>query len=156
MIADELLRDLLAAWPVGRLATLDEPHAPHLVPIVFCLDGEALYSPVDGKRKRGRPLKRLQNVAANDSCSLLLDQYDDDWRQLWWVRLDGTGEVYRPAADHEAVLRRRLLAKYPQYASVPITGDDPVFLRMRWTKVSAWAETDLETSVIRALAKPSS
>ncbi|MEE8296347.1 MAG: hypothetical protein V3R26_00800, partial [Hyphomicrobium sp.] len=103
-----------------------------------------------------RPLKRLQNVAANDSCSLLLDQYDDDWRQLWWVRLDGTGEVYRPVADHEAVLRQRLLAKYPQYVSVPITGDDPVFLRMRWTKVSAWAETDLETSVIRALAKPSS
>lgn len=153
MIADRLLRDLLAAWPVGRLATVDDAKAPHLVPVVFCPEGDALYSPVDGKRKRGGLLKRLQNVAANGSCSLLLDQYDDDWRQLWWVRLDGIGDVYRPTADHDAALRQRLLAKYPQYRTVPITGDDPVYLRLRWTKVSAWAQTDLQISVRRALAR---
>ncbi len=151
MMDDGLLHDLLRIWPVGRLATADTAHRPHLVPIVFCLDGDALYSPVDGKKKRGQELKRLQNVAANDAFSLLLDAYDDDWQRLWWVRLDGVADVYRPVNDHEARLNRLLLAKYPQYQDVPIAQDDPVYLRLCWNKVSAWSQTDLATNVRRAL-----
>ena len=148
---DGLLHDLLRVWPVGRLATADASHRPHLVPVVFCLDDDALYSPIDGKKKRGQELKRLQNVAANDAFSLLLDAYDDDWQRLWWVRLDGVAGVYRPVDDHEARLNRLLVAKYPQYQDVPIAQDDPVYLRLCWNKVSAWSQTDLATNVRRAL-----
>ena len=39
----------LTAARVARLATLDPDGRPHLVPIVFALDGDTLYSAVDRK-----------------------------------------------------------------------------------------------------------
>ena len=151
MIAEALLHDLLAVWPVGRLATVDGEGSPHIVPVVFCVEDDVLYSPVDGKRKRSQNLKRLQNAASNPNFSLLLDEYDDDWGRLWWVRLDGTADVYRPDAEHVAQLRRLFLAKYPQYEDLPLSGEDAVFLRLRSKKISAWSQTDLEANVRRAL-----
>ena len=60
MLPDKLLHELLDRWPVGRLATVDKSAAPHVVPIVFCRDGQRLLSPVDGKRKRHGRLKRCR------------------------------------------------------------------------------------------------
>ena len=37
---------------VARLATTDPDGRPHLVPIVFALDGDTLYTAVDRKPKR--------------------------------------------------------------------------------------------------------
>ena len=46
------MRDLVAAAPVGRLATVGAGGAPHLVPFCFALDGDVLYSAVDRKPKQ--------------------------------------------------------------------------------------------------------
>ena len=64
---------------------------PHLVPITFAVDGDALYSAVDAKPKSTRALRRLANIAANPAVSVLVDHYDDDWTRLWWARADGAG-----------------------------------------------------------------
>ena len=93
MTAGEARRRFAAAR-VARLATADLEGRPHLVPIVFALAGETLYSVVDAKPKRTTELRRLRNVRSNPSVSLLVDHYDDaDWSALWWVRADGSARV---------------------------------------------------------------
>jgi PPOX class probable F420-dependent enzyme len=87
-------RDRFAAGRVARLATADAAGQPHLVPVVFALAGETVYSAVDTKPKRSISLRRLSNVRENPKVALLVDQYDDaDWDALWWARADGRGRV---------------------------------------------------------------
>ena len=100
---------------VARLATVDGAQ-PHLVPVVFCECDGALFVPIDGKPKSGRPLKRVGNVERNPNVSLLIDEYDDDWSRLRWLRADGTAEVVPTSVEVQAAL----LAKYPQYRETPI------------------------------------
>ena len=70
-------RERFAAARVARLATADADGRPHLVPIVFAVDGDRVYSVVDDKPKRTTALRRLRNVAANPRVALLADHYDD-------------------------------------------------------------------------------
>jgi len=55
----------LATARVARLATTDPDGRlrPHLVPIVFALDGNTLYSAVDRKSKRSRILRRIEGTS---------------------------------------------------------------------------------------------
>jgi PPOX class probable F420-dependent enzyme len=111
-----------AAARVARLATADAAGRPHLVPLVFVLVDDTVYSAVDQKPKQSKALRRLANVRANPQVSLLVDQYDDDWARLWWVRADGTGRVLDPG-DPEAVRAVAALAtRYPQYVDDPPDG----------------------------------
>ena len=60
----EEARERFASARVARLATADAEGVPHIVPLVFALDGETIYSAVDAKPKRTTDLKRLRNVTA--------------------------------------------------------------------------------------------
>jgi PPOX class probable F420-dependent enzyme len=124
-------RGRFAAAPVARLATVSVDGGPHLVPIVFALDGDTIYSAVDGKPKRSRSLRRLANIAADPRVSLLVDAYSPDWSQLWWVRADGTATVLESSAPAVAALT----AKYPQYRDVSLDGP---FLHIAVTRWSSW------------------
>lgn len=108
-------RERFAQARVARLATADAAGRPHLVPMVFVVSGETIYSAVDAKPKRSTALRRLANVAANPRVAVLTDHYAEDWTALWWVRADGTGRVL-PAGSAEATAAVDLLAaRYPQY-----------------------------------------
>ncbi len=129
-------RARFAAARVARLATADASGHPHLVPIVFAVAGETVYSAVDAKPKRTTALRRLANVAANPAVAVLVDHYDDEhWDRLWWVRADGTGRVIAPD-DAEVRRALALLARrYPRYRDHPPTG--PV-LAVDVTRWSGW------------------
>jgi PPOX class probable F420-dependent enzyme len=104
---------------VATLATIDRQGRPHVVPICFALEGDRLYSAVDHKPKRRPELRRLDNVRANPSASVLADHYDEDWGRLWWVRADGMAAVLDPedVGAHEERSRAiaLLVEKYGQY-----------------------------------------
>jgi len=102
---------------VARLATVDREGRPHVVPICFVIDGGTLYTAVDEKPKRTRRLKRLENIEANPQVEVLIDHYEDDWTQLWWVRLRGAARV----VDDPRALEL-LAVKYPQYRAEPPAG----------------------------------
>ena len=134
------LSHLLDVWPIARLASVSAAQLPHLVPIVFvALDG-AIYSPLDGKPKRDGTLQRMRNVADTPSVSLLLDNYDDDWDLLWWVRIDARADV---VTELTTQMRQRiagaLRAKYPQYASVDVFKGAPTLLLLQPTRHNAWS-----------------
>jgi PPOX class probable F420-dependent enzyme len=116
-------RARFAAARVARLATADAQGVPHLVPIVFAVEADVVYSAVDAKPKRTTALRRLANVEANPRVALLVDHYDDaDWDALWWVRADGAGRVL-DASDAEARAAVSLLtARYPQHRATPPAG----------------------------------
>jgi len=117
------MRSHVADARVGRLATVGAGGQPHIVPCCFALDGNAVYSAVDGKPKSTRALRRLENIRANPRSTLLVDFYDDDWEALWWVRVDANARVV--SSDDEARVEfdravELLRDKYEQYrAEVP-------------------------------------
>ncbi|GIF95860.1 TIGR03668 family PPOX class F420-dependent oxidoreductase [Catellatospora citrea] len=126
-------RERFATARVARLATVGPSGAPHLVPVVFALAGDTVYSAVDRKPKRTLALRRLANVAADPRVCLLADHYDDDWSALWWVRADGAARVLA-AADPEAATALALLAeRYPQYVTQPPPGPVLAVDVARWT-----------------------
>jgi PPOX class probable F420-dependent enzyme len=109
-------RTRFAAARVARLATVSAEGQPHLVPVTFALADDTIYSAVDAKPKRSTALRRLSNVAANPRVALLVDEYDEDWSRLWWVRADGTARTL-PEADPEAIRAASLLAgRYPAFS----------------------------------------
>jgi PPOX class probable F420-dependent enzyme len=124
-------RSRFAAAPVARLATVDPSGAPHLVPVVFAVEDDTVFTAVDGKPKSTQRLKRLANITANPRVSLLVDHYDDDWTQLWWIRADGLAEVI----DHHDRARELLRAKYSQYELVSLDG--PV-IEIRLQGLTSW------------------
>ncbi len=135
MTAQEARRRLAGAR-VARLATAGPDGRPHLVPMVFALAGDVLYSAVDAKPKRTRALRRLANVAANPRVAVLADHYEEDWSELWWVRADGTGRIL-DAREPEARDALGLLAgRYPQYRETPPAGPVLAVDVERWT---GWA-----------------
>ena len=119
---------------VARLATTDADGSPHLVPVVFALVGETVWTAVDAKPKTTTALRRLDNVRAHPAVSLLVDHYADDWATLWWVRADGVATVLD--VDEGRAGLDALTAKYPQYQDNPPPG--PV-LRVGVTRWVSWS-----------------
>ncbi len=131
------LRRRFASSPVARLSTVRPDGRPHVVPIVFALVGDTVFSAVDKKRKRSTDLQRLVNVRAEPRCALLVDHYDDDWDRLWWVRADGHGEVVDvPPAGHPGI--QALVQRFSQYRNEPPSGPLLVVTVQRWT---GWTST---------------
>jgi PPOX class probable F420-dependent enzyme len=115
----------------ARLATVTPDGAPHLVPIVFALHDDVIYTAVDGKPKSTQRLRRLTNIECNPLVCVLVDDYADDWTQLWWVRADGDATVNHGDSPGYALLR----TKYPQYQSVSLEGPVIEIQVRRW---SSW------------------
>jgi PPOX class probable F420-dependent enzyme len=130
-------RERFAAARVAHLATADAAGRPHLVPIVFVVDGDHVYSVVDTKPKRTTALRRLANVRENPAVALLVDHYDDaNWNALWWVRADGLGRVLDPAEPEAKRAIALLSQRYPQQLA---TGAVLAVDVERW---SGWAAAD--------------
>jgi PPOX class probable F420-dependent enzyme len=110
------VRRRLAASKVAHLATVSAEGQPHIVPIVFALDGDTLYFAVDAKPKKTTRLARLKNIAANPKVSVLVDHYEDDWTRLWWVRVDGTAQVVIDDAQAQRAIDL-LVKRYEQHAT---------------------------------------
>jgi PPOX class probable F420-dependent enzyme len=127
-------RSRFAAARVARLATADAQGRPHLIPIVFAVDGDRVYSVVDAKPKRTRALRRLANVSQNPAVAMLVDHYDDvDWDALWWVRAEGRARILDPQEPEAANAIALLKQRYPQQRA---TGQVLAVDVERW---SGWA-----------------
>ena len=117
---------------VARLATIRRGE-PRLVPIVFAVQEDTIYTAIDNKPKSTTHLRRLDDIAASPSVSVLADHYEDDWTQLWWVRADGVARVIS-AGDAAIEL---LAQKYEQYAAQRPPGPVIAIDVQTWTGWSA-------------------
>lgn len=128
------MRERLAEARVAHLATVGPGGRPHVVPITFALDGDAIYFAVDAKPKRTTDLQRLRNIAANPAVAVLVDQYDEDWNRLWWVRVDGHARVL--GADQTDRPVNLLAERYAQYRRARPPG--PV-VQISIDRMSGWS-----------------
>jgi PPOX class probable F420-dependent enzyme len=127
---------------VARLATLDARVRPHIVPVCFAYDGKVFYTAIDQKPKRVAPerLTRLRNILAAPRVALLIDKYDEDWTQLWYILIRGKAKLL-PTRKHKerAWALRKLRAKYPQYTERMLPDDAPI-IRITPDQTTFWGK----------------
>jgi PPOX class probable F420-dependent enzyme len=120
------------------LGTTNPERGPDLVPVVFAVQSEPeprLLVPIDTvKPKSVGRLQRLANLDRDPRCTLLVEHYEHDWQQLWWVR------VHAEAAEVPVTDQRLapLVARYEAYAE---PGAVTSVLVLRPTLVRGWSAT---------------
>ena len=124
---------ILETARVGHLSTVDAAGRPALVPVCFVYVGGRVYSAIDGKAKSTRRLQRLRNIEHNPIASFLVDHYEEDWRQLAWVRVRGAAGAVGGEEASEAI--DLLRAKYPQYESMSV---GPEVMRVSGDDIRCW------------------
>jgi PPOX class probable F420-dependent enzyme len=127
---------------VARLATLHAKRGPHIVPVCFTYDGKVFYTAIDQKPKRVAPerLARLQNIRAEPQVALLIDKYDEDWTQLWYILIRGNAKLIPKSAHEErAWAIGKLRAKYPQYVERMLADDAPI-IRITPERTTSWGK----------------
>jgi PPOX class probable F420-dependent enzyme len=129
-------RARLASARIGYLATVRRAGRPHVVPIVFAMDGNVVYAIADPKPKRGLDLLRHRNIEANPAVSLLVDEYHEPWSGIWWVRADGMASIVEDGPERDTAIRL-LRAKYPDYATW--TTPFGAAMVMEVTGITSWA-----------------
>ncbi len=127
--------DRFAAARSAVLATVTPAGVPHLVPVVFACEEDVIYTAVDGKPKSTKKLRRLANIEARPKVSVLVDEYREDWQQLWWVRADGPATIHTDGAIADRA-RALLRSKYAQYESVSLDGPVIAIAVTRWASWS--------------------
>jgi PPOX class probable F420-dependent enzyme len=136
------VQKILKEARVARLATLDARNRPHIVPVCFAYDGGLFYTAIDLKPKRVPPerLARLQNIRAVPRVALLIDEYGEDWNQLWYILIRGKAKLIPNSAHKERDRAiRKLKAKYPQYARGMLADDAPI-IRITPERVTSWGK----------------
>ena len=132
---------VLEVWPVARLATMG-PDGPHAVPIVFARAGGCIWSPVDGKPKRGGELARVAHLRADPRATLLIDRWDPDWTRLWWLRVDVEGE--------KAVIRGKVWKRdETEPEAWTITAEDPLPVRSGSPGLIGYAPSEIHYDNIK-------
>jgi PPOX class probable F420-dependent enzyme len=133
----------LRAARVGRIATVRPDGSPHVVPFVFALleDGDVvrIVWMVDRvKPKRSERLARLENLEHDPRVEVVVDAYDEDWSELWWVRATGRGRLVDDAAERDAAVRA-LAERYEPYRA--LVGDE-VVVGIDVERLSWWSASE--------------
>jgi PPOX class probable F420-dependent enzyme len=130
-----VMRRRLSEARVAHMATVGPGGRPHIVPITFALDGDAIYFAVDSKPKRTTDLQRLRNIQSNSAVAVLVDHYEDDWDKLWWVRVDGIARILPDGPPADAAIDR-LVSRYAPYREARPSG--PV-VEISIDRMSGWS-----------------
>lgn len=128
MINDTFVKTIIDKARVARLATVDSECKPHLIPVVFVFDNYSYFIPIDEKTKRSRPekLKRAKNIHQNSNVTLLIDDYNENWRKLYFIMIQGKASIIggKKLEQNELLLLEKahklLSDKYLQYQKIGI------------------------------------
>jgi PPOX class probable F420-dependent enzyme len=128
VINDTFVKTIIDKARVARLATVDSECKPHLIPVVFVFDNYSYFIPIDEKTKRSRPekLKRAKNIQQNSNVTLLIDDYNENWRKLYFIMIQGKASIIggKKLEQNELFLLEKahklLSDKYLQYQKIGI------------------------------------
>jgi PPOX class probable F420-dependent enzyme len=131
----------ISAARVARLGTTGGDGAVRVVPICFAVVDGWLVSAVDHKPKRSDRLRRLDDISLTGVATVLIDQYDEDWTRLWWVRVRGRAQVLAADDPHAATARHALTVKYHQYRDQAPSG---AVYRIALDEITSWRWTPVD------------
>lgn len=117
----------LKAHELCRLATASKDGKPHVVPVVYALDGEDVIITVDYKTKK------LKNVRENKKVALVVDEY----RPNRGLMVEGDCEVFERGKEYLRLLQI-LFDRFAFYRKNPWGEGESPILKIRPTKVVMW------------------
>lgn len=124
----------LSTVRTGHLATVGPENKPHIVVVTFAIFDDHIVTAIDRKPKHTQRLQRIRNIETNPAVSFLADHYDEDWKRLWWVRVDGTAAIWTDGESWNKAVSA-LAERYTQYRERPPEG--PV-IAISIDRVSGW------------------
>jgi len=129
---------LIKKAKVARLATVDQKSHPYVVPVVFVFHKNSFFIPLDDKTKtvNVRKLKRVKNIEKNPNVTLLIDEYQNDWKKLFFLMIHGKATVIdgKNSKIMDKV-HKLLISKYPQYKKIGVGNS---CIKINTTKVIFW------------------
>ncbi len=129
---------LIKGARVARLATVDQRLHPYAVPAVFVFYDNSFFIPLDRKTKSVDPktLRRVKNIEQNPNIVLLIDEYREDWKRLFYLMIHGKARII-DIKNHKIVgkVHKLLIAKYPQYKKI---GVGTSCIKINPQKVTLW------------------
>jgi hypothetical protein len=69
--------------------------------------------------------------------SVVIDHYEEDWRRLRWVIIQGLAEILTAGRDFAKGVDL-LVSKYPQYGGMGLSRDGGTMIKVRPGKVLQW------------------
>ena len=126
---------------IARLATAGPDGQPHVIPVCFSYDGDAIYIVLDQKPKTVEltRLRRVRNILSNPQASLVVDHYDENWQELRYVLVTARAELLSGEENEAARAVALLRTKYHQYRTMDLDGNPVIKLTPR--RFTAWSYT---------------
>ena len=109
-----------------RLATASRVGMPHVVPVVYAMDGEQVVIAVD------YGTKKLKNLRENPRVALVVDEY----RPNVGLMLEGECEIFERGPEYLRLLQI-LFTKFSFYRDPWGEGESPI-LKVKTTKCVMW------------------
>jgi PPOX class probable F420-dependent enzyme len=133
------VKEILQTHRIGHLATADAAGAPHIVPVCFICDGQAIYSAIDHKPKRltGYRMKRVRNIVENPQAAFLVHHYDEDWQKLYYILIRGAARILEQGEEYQRALNL-LETKYAQYRERRLTENAGLVITIASATVNHW------------------
>ena len=128
---------LIKGAKVVRLATVDQKSHPYVIPVVFVFYENSFFIPLDEKIKtvNSKKLKRVKNIEKNPNVTLLIDKYQNDWKNLFFLMIQGKAKMIDGNSKLMDKIHKLLISKYPQYKKIGI-GNSCITINP--TKVTFW------------------
>ena len=112
---------------VCRLATASKDAKPHVVPVIYALDGENIVVAID------YGTKKLKNLRANKNVALVVDEY----RPNRAVMIEGECEILERGKEYLRLLQV-LFDRFPSYRRNPWGEGESPILKIRPAKAVMW------------------
>jgi PPOX class probable F420-dependent enzyme len=116
---------LVKSAKVAHLATAASNLQPYVTPVVFVVDNNYIFIPLDHKPKTVsfKDLKRVKNIQENSRVAFLVDNYKDNWQALWFIMLIGRAYLVEPQEiskrkNEFQKIHNLIEKKYVQYSKI--------------------------------------
>lgn len=110
-----------------RLATVSKEGRPHVVPVIYALDGEDVVVATD------YGTKKLSNLKENRRVALVVDEYHPNRA----IMVEGECEVFERGEEYMRLLRV-LLGRFETYRKNPWGEGEAPILKVKPTKAVMW------------------
>jgi coenzyme F420-0:L-glutamate ligase/coenzyme F420-1:gamma-L-glutamate ligase len=140
---DKKILKLITSARIGHLTTASSNLQPYVTPVVFILQQNNIFVPLDDKPKTisVKELKRVKNIEENPKVSFLVDHYEEDWTNLWFVMIIGCATLVEMNGRTEKLrkeikkIHTKFLKKDTQYTKLSI---GRIYIKIKIDKTICW------------------
>ena len=140
---DKKILELIKGARIGHLATTASNRQSYLTPVVFIAQQNDIFIPLDCKPKTidVKELRRVKNIEENPKVSFLVDHYDENWTNLWFVMMIGHAKLVQMNGKTERKIKEMrkihdmFLKKYSQYTKI---GIGKTYIKLMIEKTIYW------------------